>query len=122
MQEAMSDVSDAVKEARCAAAVDAVLSWIPNCQRPMLDVGEYLLEVMGLVASAKIIRWNRGVSLGDQGALDALDERIAKERELIMASGAKDGIRLVFTDSTPDVDDFSTIGGGSTSADAWAQP
>lgn len=121
MPEAIAGVSSEIKAARIAAAIDQVLSWIPNCTRPVSAIGEYLKETIGLVASARIMRWNRGTRAADQATLDALDKRIAEERDLIMAAGDSKGIRLEFTDSTAD-DDFASAGGGATSADAWAQP
>lgn len=122
MTEAISDVSAEVKAAQVSAAIDLVLSWVPNCTRPMIAIGPYLQAVIGVVASCKILILHRGVQTRDLDMVKELEDRIEKERDLVMNSGNKNGLRLVFTDSTPDVDDFATIGGGSLSADDWAQP
>jgi len=122
MTEAISDVSAEVKAAQVSAAIDEVLSWIPNCTRPITTIGPYLQRVIGKVASCYIVMLSRGIQGRDQDMVDKLQAMIDKERTLIIATGAKDAIRVTFTDSTPDVDDFATIGGGSLTADEWAQP
>jgi hypothetical protein len=119
MQEAYADVSGDKVAARVAAAIDEVLSWIPNCARPIVAIGPYLKKTIGLLASEQILRWDRGVTGRDETLLDGLRSAIERERALISTAGDRAAVRLSFVDSTPNVDDFATVGGGSVKADGW---
>lgn len=119
MQEAYADVSEEKVAARVAAAIDEVLSWVPNCMRPIVAIGPYLKKTIGLLASEQLLRWDRGVTGRDETLLDGLRAAIERERELISTAGDRAAVRLSFVDQTPDVDDFATVGGGSPKADGW---
>lgn len=120
LPEYLVQVPLAVRTAKCAAAIDYVLSFLGRrAKRPVTAVDEALREAMIIRAYEQCLRFigytpGEGADQQFQKAVDANDAWLKLVRE--------GNVEPWFEDSTPETAEFGPMGGTSETADAWVDP
>ncbi len=119
LPEYLAQVPEGVRAAKCAAAIDYVLSFLGRrAKRPVTFVDESLREAMIVRAYGQCLRF---IGYPAGGSDDQFSEAEKKNEEWLKL--VREGnVEPYFEDSTPNVAEFGPMGGTSQTADAWVDP
>lgn len=119
LPEYMAQVPAEVRTAKCAAAIDYVLSFLGRrAKRPVTFVDEALREAMIIRAYGQCLRF-----IGyPAGGSDEQFKVTELNNEAWLKLVREGNVEPYFEDSTPEVAEFGPMGGTSATSDAWVDP
>jgi hypothetical protein len=119
LPEYLEQVPEGVRSAKCAAAIDYVLSFLGRrAKRPVTFVDEALREAMIVRAYGQCLRFIGYPAGGSDGQFAEAEKKNEEWLKLVREGN----VEPYFEDSTPDVAEFGPMGGTSETADAWVDP
>lgn len=119
LPEYLAQVPADVRAAKCAAAIDYVLSFLGRrAKRPVTFVDQALREAMIVRAYGQCLRF-----IGYPAGGSDEQFKIAEDKNEAWLKLVREGnVEPYFEDSTPDVAEFGPMGGTSATSDAWVDP